>query len=51
VPELHLAADMGVGALWVGHDFFDRRDRPGRWGDDFDRIDASTNRIACEGTA
>jgi phage shock protein PspC (stress-responsive transcriptional regulator) len=51
VRELHIAADIGVGALYVGHDFFDRPHGPGRWNDDFDRIDARANRLACEGTA
>jgi phage shock protein PspC (stress-responsive transcriptional regulator) len=51
VPELHVVADIGVGALFVGHDFFERHG-PGRWNDgDFDRIDSSANRLACEGTA
>jgi phage shock protein PspC (stress-responsive transcriptional regulator) len=50
VPELHLVADVGVGELFVGHDFFERHG-PGRWNDGFDQIDWRTNRLACEGTA
>lgn len=49
VEELHLVADLGVGALFVGHDFLERHGP--RWNDGFDRIDFDTNRLACEGDA
>ena len=47
VRELHLVADLGVGALLVGNDFFeDHGPRPlARRG--FDSLDAGTNRLAC----
>jgi len=47
VPELHLVGDVGVGALFVGNEFFDRHG-PDRWRDsDFDTLEAGTNRVAC----
>ena len=47
VPELHLVGDVGVGALFVGNEFFERHG-PGRWRDsDFDSLEAGTNRVAC----
>jgi phage shock protein PspC (stress-responsive transcriptional regulator) len=49
VEELHLVGDIGIGALFLGHDF---RERHGpRWNDGFDTIDFDTNRLACEGDA
>jgi phage shock protein PspC (stress-responsive transcriptional regulator) len=50
VPHLHVVADVGLGALHVGDDFFDFRG-PGRWRDGFDGFDPGTSRAACEGTA
>jgi hypothetical protein len=51
VPELHLVADVGVGALFVGHEFFERHG-PRRWNDGgFDALEPGTTRLACLETA
>jgi phage shock protein PspC (stress-responsive transcriptional regulator) len=51
IPHLHVIADVGVGAVHVGDRFF-RFDGPGGWrDDDFDGLDAGTNRLACKGPA
>ena len=50
VRHLHLIADVGVGGVTVGDSFFDFPGR-GRWGDDFDSLEAGTSRAACLGTA
>jgi phage shock protein PspC (stress-responsive transcriptional regulator) len=50
VRRLHIVADIGLGALHVGEDFFDFRG-PGRWRDEFDELDPGTSRAACLGTA
>jgi phage shock protein PspC (stress-responsive transcriptional regulator) len=51
VANLHLIADVGVGALHVGDRVFDW-DGPGRWRDDaFDSLETGTSRAACRGAA
>lgn len=50
VEHLHLIADVGVGYLQVGDDFFDFRG-PGSWRDDFDSLESGTSRAACLGAA
>ena len=50
VAELHVIADVGIGHVVVGDRFFDF-DGPGRWRDDFDRLDIGTSAAACRGTA
>jgi phage shock protein PspC (stress-responsive transcriptional regulator) len=51
VPELHVIADVGMGAVLVGDRFFEW-DGPGRWhDDDFDALQTGSSRAACLGTA
>jgi len=50
VEQLHLVADVGVGHLQVGDDFFDFRG-PGSRRDDFDALESGTSRAACLGAA
>jgi len=51
VAQLHVIADVGVGAVLVG-DRFASWDRPGGWHDDgFDALQTGTSRAACRGTA
>jgi len=51
VAQLHVIADVGVGAVLVG-DRFASWDRPGGWHDDgFDALQTETSRAACRGTA
>jgi predicted membrane protein len=50
VPELHLVADVGIGAVQVGDQFIDFNGPPlwdGRW----DNLRSGTNRLACRGEA
>jgi phage shock protein PspC (stress-responsive transcriptional regulator) len=47
VPQLHIAGDVGVGALFVGQEFVERHG-PGSWRDGgFDALETGTNRLAC----
>jgi phage shock protein PspC (stress-responsive transcriptional regulator) len=51
VAQLHVLADVGMGAVLVGDRFF-ALDRPGGWGDDdFQALETATNRAACRGPA
>jgi phage shock protein PspC (stress-responsive transcriptional regulator) len=51
VRQLHVIADVGLGAVQVGDRFFDWHG-PRRWNDDgFDALQSGTNRAACLGTA
>jgi hypothetical protein len=49
VPELHVVADVGVGALFVGNEFIERHGP--RWSDDFGTLDFDRNRLVCEEAA
>jgi len=49
VKQLHIVADVGIGAVHVGDSFFEWR---GDWHDDgFDALETGTNRLACMGAA
>ena len=54
VPQLHVIADIGLGAVQVGDRFFDWHG-PGRFGPDFgeefDALETGTSRVACLGAA
>jgi phage shock protein PspC (stress-responsive transcriptional regulator) len=54
VPQLHVIADVGMGAVQVGDRFFDWHG-PGRFGagfdDDFASLETGTSRVACLGAA
>jgi phage shock protein PspC (stress-responsive transcriptional regulator) len=51
VRQLHVIADVGIGAVLVGDSFFDRFG-PGRWHDSgFDELETGTSRTACLGAA
>ena len=54
VPQLHVIADVGMGAVQVGDRFFEWHG-PGRFrdgfGEDFDSLETGTSRVACLGAA